>query len=110
LEQSAIEIALEHVRNNSSPSILRNAERRLRTFTNANTERIVQLFGSFDPDWQTDLESYLVDEYKAAVDSVVALRHLVAHGAYAGVTMARIREYYDRVKDVVDYVADLCIP
>jgi hypothetical protein len=110
LEQAAIEIALEHVRTHSAPSVLRHMERRLRTSTNMNTERLVQLFGSFDSDWQKDLESTIVDEYKAAVDSVVALRHQVAHGANGGITMTRIREYYDRVKYVVEYVADLCIP
>lgn len=51
-----------------------------------------------------------MDEYKAAVDSVVALRHQIAHGANGGITMARIREYYDRVGYVVEYVANLCIP
>ena len=110
LEQATVEIALQHVRTHSQPSIQRHVESRLRQFTNANTQRIVQLFGSFDPDWRTDLESHLVDEYKAAVDSVVALRHRVAHGQNAGVTMASVRSYYDRVKRVVDHVADLCIP
>ena len=110
LEQAAVEIALEHVRTHSDPSVLRHMERRIRNSTNMNTERIVQLFGSFDADWQKDLESAIVDEYKAAVDSVVALRHQIAHGANGGITMVRIREYYDRVKYVVEYVTDLCLP
>jgi hypothetical protein len=110
LEQAAIEIALEYVRTHSDPSVLRHAERRIRNFTNANAERIVQLFGSFDADWQKDLELHLVDEYKDAVDGIVALRHSVAHGGYAGITMARVRSYYDRVKHVIEHVTDLCIP
>jgi hypothetical protein len=110
LEQAAIEIALQHVRTHSQPSIQRHVENRLRRFSNANTQKIIQLFGSFDPDWRIDLESHLVDEYKAAIDSVIALRHRVAHGGYAGVTMASVQAYYDRVKHVVDHVADLCIP
>lgn len=110
LEQAAIEIALEHVRTHSSPSVLRHMERRLRNSTNMNTARIVQLFGSFNADWQRDLELMIVDERKAAVDSVVGLRHIVAHGGNAGITMARVREYYELVKDVIEYVEDLCIP
>ena len=105
-----IEIALEYVRTHSDLSVLRHAERRLRSFTNANTERIVQLFGSFSTDWQKDLELHLVDEYKDAVDSIVALRHSVAHGGHAGITMARVQDYYDRVKHVVNHCTDLCIP
>jgi hypothetical protein len=76
-----------------------------------NTERIIQLFGGFDPEWHKDLELQIVDEYKAAVDSVVALRHRVVHGgANASITMARVQNYYDCVKYVVEHIADLCIP
>lgn len=110
IEQAMIEIALEYVRTRSDSSILRHAERRLRGFTSAKTQRIVQLFGSFNADWQKDLELYLVDEYKDAVDSIVALRHSIAHGGQAGITMARVQDYYGRVKDVVNHCCDLCIP
>jgi hypothetical protein len=66
--------------------------------------------GSFDADWQRDLQAYLVDEYKDAVNSVINLRHTVAHGRHTGVTMAGIQTYYGRVKDVVDHCTALCIP
>jgi hypothetical protein len=110
LEQSIIELTLEHVRNHSEASVQGYAENRLRQFTTANAQRITDLMGTFDAGWRSDLESYLVDERKAAVDSVVALRHNIAHGRYVGVTMATIKEYYPRVKHVVDHIADLCVP
>ena len=110
LEQSVIELTLEHVRNHSEASVQGYAENRLRQFTTANAQRITDLIGTFDAGWRSDLESYLVDERKAAVDSVVALRHNIAHGRYVGVTMATIKEYYPRVKHVVDHIADLCVP
>lgn len=110
LEQSVIELALEHVRLHSHVSVQRHVERRLRRFTSANSERITQLLGSFDPTWSKDLEAYLVDEYKDAVDSVVALRHSISHGHSVGVTLVRVRSYYDGVKRVVNHIADLCLP
>jgi RiboL-PSP-HEPN len=110
LEQAMIEVALEHVRTHSQISIQRHVDSRLRRFTSANTNKIIELLGSFDADWRLDLERYIVDEYKDAVDSVVGLRHTIAHGRYVGVTMVGVRDYYDRVKNVVDHVADLCIP
>jgi hypothetical protein len=110
LEQAMIEVALEHVRTHSAPSIQRHVDSRLRRFTSANTQNIIDLLGSFDPDWRLDLEGYLVDEYKDSINSVVSLRHTVAHGRYAGITMASVKDYYERVKDVVDHVSDLCIP
>jgi len=110
LEQSVIELTLEHVRNHSEASVQGYAESRLRQFTSANVQRITDLMGSFDASWRSDLEGYLVDERKAAVDSVVALRHNISHGRFVGVTMATIKEYYLRVKHVIDHIADLCVP
>jgi RiboL-PSP-HEPN len=110
LEQAVIEIALEHVRTHSHVSIQRYAEGRLRRFTSANAKNVIELLGSFDPDWKTDLEAYLVDQYKDAVNGVVDLRHTVAHGRFAGVTIVSIRSYYERVKHVVDHCIQLCIP
>jgi hypothetical protein len=110
LEQAVIELLLEHVRNQSRPSVLRHLDARLRQFTTANTQRIKDMLGSFDPDWREDLGKYLVDERKAAVDSVVNLRHTISHGRYVGVTLAGVKAYYVHVKAVVDHIADLCDP
>ncbi|MBI3603297.1 MAG: hypothetical protein HY205_02475 [Nitrospirae bacterium] len=110
LEQAVIELALEHVRNKSQQSVVRYVERRLRQFTNAKAQRLITLFGDFDPDWRTDLEAYLIDERKDAVDGIVDLRNKIAHGQFVGLTMVRARDYYERIKDIVDHIADLCVP
>jgi len=110
LEQAVVELVLEHVRTHSQPSIQRHVERRLRQFTNAKANRLINLLGSFDPDWRKQLENYLVDEHKDAVDGIVDLRNTISHGRFAGVTMVRVQDYYSRVKNVVDHIADLCVP
>jgi hypothetical protein len=110
LEQAVIELLLEHVRIRSHISIHRHVERDLRWFTNAKAQRIIELLGSFDPDWGKDLKNYLVDEQKAAVDSIVDLRNSISHGRAAEIGMKRIEDYYVRVKRVVDHIADLCVP
>jgi hypothetical protein len=107
LEQAVIELALQHVRSHSDTSVQRHVEKRLRQFTNANTHRIIEVFGGFDPDWGIDLKNYLIDEYKDAVNGVVDLRHSVSHGRSVSVTMVRVRDYYRRVKHVVDHIANL---
>jgi hypothetical protein len=110
LEQAVIEIALEHIRTHSQASVLRYVEGRLRRFTSANAQNVIELIGSFDPDWRTDLEVFLVDQYKDAVNSVVDLRHTIAHGRFTGVTVASVQSYYERVKKVVEHCVQLCIP
>ena len=110
LEQATIELLLEHVRNQASPSIQLHVERRLRQFTNANAQRLLELLGSFEADWRREMEAYLVDEYKDAVDGIVDLKNTISHGRFVGVTIARATDYYGRVTDVVDRIADLCLP
>jgi hypothetical protein len=110
LEQAVIEIALEHTRTHSQISVQRYVEGRLRRFTSANAKNVIELLGSFDPAWRADLETFIVDQSKDAIDSVVALRHQVAHGKSTGVTITSVQSYYDQVKKVIEHCVQLCIP
>ena len=110
LERAVPELVLEHARRSGSPSLQRFVELNTRRFTNANTERLQNLLNSFDPDWRQTLESFLVDEFKDAVDSIVNLRNRIAHGDSVGLTYQRVSDYYARVQSVVDRIADLCAP
>ena len=111
IERAMVELVLEHVRGKGAPTLLRFVEQRTRTFTNANTSRIQELLGSFDPTWRQQLEeNVLVDEWKDAVDSVISLRNIIAHGGSVGLTYGRISQYYHRAQYVIDQVANLCVP
>lgn len=110
LEQAVIEILQEHARLQSSPSVQKYVGGKLQRFTTANAQNVTDLLGSFDPDWHTDLKAFLVGEHKDAVDSVVNIRHAVAHGRFVGVTLVSAIRYYERVAEVVDHIVDLCLP
>lgn len=110
IEKSLSEIALEHARRVGPPSLQRFVERNTSRFANANTEKVLQLLGSFDPDWRNHLEHVLVDERKDALDSVVGLRHQIAHGRSVGVTHVRIKEYFGAIVKTIEDIQDLCIP
>ncbi len=110
LEKAVAELVLEHARRSGDPSLQRFVELRTRRFTNANTQRLQNLLGSFDLDWRQTLESFLVDELKDAVNSIVDLRNTIAHGGSVGLTYRRVSDYYVRVQRVVDRIADLCAP
>lgn len=85
-------------------------ESQLRRFTNAKAQRLVGLLATFDDGWRVDLEGFLVDEKKDAVDSIVDLRNSISRGRPVGVTLSRVKEYYREIRVVVDRVADLCDP
>ena len=111
LEQATIELLLEYVRTHSDPRIQRHVERRVRRLSNLKTQHLIDEVGSFDPDWRSKLEKFIVDEYKDALDGIVDLRNTVAHGRDAGgVTLSRVDGYYARIKTIIDRVADLSTP
>jgi len=110
VEKSFSEIMLEHSRQCGSRSLQRYVERNTNKFTNANAEKILQLLGSFDPDWRVRMEEFLVDDKKAAIDSIYGLRNNIAHGIPTGLTSARVMQYYDSAKKVIEFAQDLCIP
>lgn len=110
LEQAVVELLMEYARKHSDDRVQLHIEQRLRQLTNLKAQRLIEVLGSFDPDWRHDLESFLVDEYKDALNGIVDLRNTIAHGRYAGVTMARVQDYYARIKAVVEQVSRLCVP
>jgi hypothetical protein len=110
LEQATIELVLAYTRRSASPAVMQYVEGQIRRVTNLNAQRLIEVLGSFDGDWRLQLEAHIIDERKAAVDSIVDLRNTIAHGRYAGVTMIRVRDYYANILKVVDRIADLCDP
>lgn len=91
-----------------STQLVRYAQRRLETFQNPNAEKILQLAADFDGAWREALEAYLGDQRKDHIDSVVANRNQIAHGASVGVTYKRAEAYFKSAKDVVDFIHRLC--
>jgi len=110
LEKAVVELIFEYVRRHSHPTVQQHIEQKLRKFTNAKVQKLLDLVGSFDADWRTDLEAYLVDEFKDAVNGIVDIRNNVAHGGSTGVTIVRVKNYYVTIKQVVNHIAEFCAP
>ena len=110
VEQATIELLIEYARTHSDARLLRHLDRSVRHLTNLKTQRLIDVIGTLEPDWRYELETFIVDEYKDALDGIVDLRNLVAHGHYVGVTLSRVSDYYVRIKKIINRVADLVIP
>lgn len=110
IEKSLMEIVLEHARRTGAPSLQKFVEHKTSRFTSANSENILKLLGSFDSHWRSQVEKLLIDEYKAAFDSIVDLRHQIAHGKSVGVTYVRVNKYFRDVIFMIDRIQNICIP
>jgi len=110
LENALVALVLDVAQKRSAPEIALFVERRLDHWTNPSCEKIIQLLGSFSPDWRTEIENFLVDERKDAVNSLVALRHKIAHGESVGTSLAQVKKYYTTVIEVTSFIADIVDP
>lgn len=110
LEKAVYELVLEHARKNGAPSLQRFIDHRTKRFTNANAQKLRDILGDFDSEWGGRFETGIDSELKDGVNAVVDLRNKIAHGDSVGVTYRTVADYYIRVKKVIDYIADLCVP
>jgi hypothetical protein len=98
----------QYTKKKAAPFVANFVEGCLERFQNPNMTKIVQLTGAFNSEWAERLRSATDGERKDAVDSVVANRHLIAHGKSVGITYSRIKQYYLCVKSVVTLIEDMC--
>jgi RiboL-PSP-HEPN len=110
LEKAIASLLIARAEDKASPDVASFVEFSLGRWQNPNSERLLQLLGSFDTEWRRALEANLADEVRAAIDSVIALRNQIAHGANVGTTLSQIKSYYAHILKVVDQVADLVDP
>jgi hypothetical protein len=107
LESAICALLLSYTRTRSAPEISSYVDWKLGPWTNPKAEKIVELFGAFSTGWRRDLELYLVDERKDSVNSLVALRHRIAHGESVGTSMSQIKSHYRTINEVIDHIAVL---
>lgn len=109
VEKSVSEIVVEHAKNNGSPTLQRFIERNARKFTNANAEKVLSFIGSFSSPWRVSMEEVIVDERRAALDSIYGLRNTIAHGGNVGLTYSQVSNYYGSIKIVIEKLEELCL-
>lgn len=106
-ENAIVSLLLDLAQRRSGPEIASFVERELERWTNPNVEKICTLLGSFSHSWRTDAEKFLIDERKESVNSLVALRHKIAHGDSVGTTLSQVKRYYGTILEVLEFIADL---
>lgn len=82
-------------------------------FKNSNNytvDRLLQLFGKFDPGWRVLLEKYLEDNgRKEAITSIYSIRNKVAHGEDGGISIVRAKDYFEKITEVINFIASQAI-
>ena len=110
VERSVTDLLAAFAGRVGSPVLQSYVENSLRRLTNVNKEKLLQLLGSFDPDWRTEYDAFIVDEREAALNSVVALRNRIAHGEFSALSLGRMSEYWGGIQKIIDHLEDKLDP
>lgn len=108
MEASVREIYAEYAANKASPNVANYVADALKRFQNPNMERILQVTGAFSKSWEDDLRRATEGDLRDAVDSIVAVRHQIAHGESGGITVVRMKEYYARCLKILQMIDAHC--
>lgn len=109
LENSLFEIYAAVIRVGANAAVASFAASRLEMISNPKSSRFIETARAFKPTWGDDLETFLADDgRKDAIDSVMANRHLIAHGEHSGITIARLRQFFERSVTVVEFLEKQC--
>lgn len=110
MEKAIQELAMECCRRMASGAARSFAIAQLDRSRNPSVEALLVFVGSFSPEWRDRMDRFLTEERRDAIGSIVGLRNDAAHGGSAGITYARVREYYARVRETVDFLVEMFDP
>lgn len=98
----------EYARNKAHPNVSNYVTRKLDLFRSPKMGNIVELTKLFSKEWADDLELATEGQLKDAVDSIVAVRHEIAHGKDTGISYVQLREYYQSAVKVAKLLEEQC--
>ncbi|MBI5604278.1 MAG: hypothetical protein HY879_13095 [Deltaproteobacteria bacterium] len=109
VENSMRMILQDYVKRHANSPVVNFVDKRIEGLTNLNDDKIAQLLGSFNPNWREKYLQTRTSEQKDAIDSVVANRHLIAHGRSVGITLSRMKNFYNEIVRAVKIIDEVCV-
>lgn len=97
-----------HARQKASPDVAQFVDSRLKRTRNPNLENLLQLAGAFNPSWRKVLEDVSSGVVGDSINSIVSLRHQVAHGRSGSLSVARIVQYFEEARTLPRKLSELC--
>jgi len=107
--ENSVEICLsEYSRRYANDVVANFVSCKLRGFQNPKIGPIIELFGSFNPTWKSDLESATDGKLGDSINSIVGNRHSIAHGQSVSLSLGSLAAYYKDALKVVDLLHKTC--
>ena len=104
IEESLKIIIRDYISSKSHPNIINYVSSKIKNTTSLNFNNICVFLNNFNDDWKAQFEDQISDEEKDSINSIVANRHLIAHGHDVGVSYVGIANWYNNTKSVVSKI------
>ncbi len=109
IENAVKEIFTDFVKRASSTPVENYASSVLQKIQNPKMNLIIQTARAFKKSWGYNVENFAKEDNRGdAVDSIMQNRHLIAHGKYSGITVARVSQYLEKALEVLEYIETQC--
>jgi len=109
LENALTELYTEYAQGAASEAVSAYVRANLSKIQNPKTSRFVEIASTFKKEWGEELSVFAnEDGRKDALDSIMANRHLIAHGKRSDITMARVKEYLGKSIELIEFVEEQC--
>lgn len=112
-----IEVALRlviqnYVQSKATAEIAAYVVRDMEAVQNPKAEKIVKVLRCFSDRWAVAIEDYFTanPEVKDAIDSLMANRHLIAHGRPCSISLGRVESYFEQADQAIDFIDGLINP
>jgi len=101
LEESLRVVLGSWCKDKAHPNIHTYVGRQLDWFSNPKLGKILDLLSHFSAAWHEKYLAVLTEEEKDAINSVVSIRHSIAHGRNVGITPRPMMRYFEACKSAV---------
>lgn len=108
LETSIRTIFERYASERAHPQVARFVAAQLGFLQNPKMGKILELVAKFSAEWARQLEGDTQGEIKAAVNSIVANRHKIAHGEDVSLGLVGLLGYYKSAKKLVKLIEQQC--
>ena len=108
LETSIRTIFARYASKRAHPKVASFVTAQLGVLQNPKMGKILELVRKFSAEWAEQLEVDTQGEIKAAVNSIVANRHKIAHGEDVSLGLVGLQGYYKSAKKLVKLIEQQC--
>ncbi len=109
LENAISDVYADFCTRASSVNVANFASATLSRIKNPKTSRFIEVATTFNRTWGEELKQFVEDDgRKEAINSIMANRHHIAHGRGSNITVARVKEYFEKSIDVIEFIEDQC--